>query len=477
MSSIEIRKIGITDLDTDAIVNAANDGLWAGGGVCGAIFKAAGYDQLQTACNKIGHCDTGSAVITPGFNLKAKYIIHAVGPRWMDGEHEEPKLLYSAYRRSLELAVKNGCKSIGFPLISAGIFGYPVDLAWRQALRACRDFIKRGNQIDIIFAVLSDSIIEIGQKTLKQVYPQIANAVKDDWKTFDMPAQHDTFTLVRSFTSEQMKALRKGNIPKAMEDKWFWYMEGDTLFAHRSWTGFCFYRIDFSSDDHHKVTVNRDPEQYKGTSVDEDRKTLNKLLNWWSGAPYDYYHEWLSETVDNLNKAGMVYDKLKIAKQKVEALFFYRASEPHGYLSNWYMSPFELDGVHFSSAEQYIMYNKCLIFGDAKSAGAILKEKHPRVQRAIGRGVKGYVDAVWAGQRQLVAVRGLLAKFSQNEDLKKKLLDTGDVWLVECDDSDTIWSCGIPLNEDERFDAGKWRGQNILGFALMEVRSILRGDE
>lgn len=127
MSSIEIRKISITDLDADAIVNAANDGLWAGGGVCGAIFKAAGHEQLQTACNLIDHCDTGSAVITPGFKLKAKYIIHAVGPVWSGGKNNEPKLLYGAYRRSLELAVENGCKSIGFPLISAGIFGYPVD--------------------------------------------------------------------------------------------------------------------------------------------------------------------------------------------------------------------------------------------------------------------------------------------------------------------------------------------------------------
>jgi O-acetyl-ADP-ribose deacetylase (regulator of RNase III) len=85
MSSIEIQKISIVDLDTDAIVNAANSGLWAGGGVCGAIFDAAGYDELTKACNKIGHCKIGSAVITPGFDLKAKYIIHAVGPIYSDG--------------------------------------------------------------------------------------------------------------------------------------------------------------------------------------------------------------------------------------------------------------------------------------------------------------------------------------------------------------------------------------------------------
>ena len=140
MSSIQIEKISITDLETDAIVNAANEGLWAGGGVCGAIFRAAGHQQLQDACDKIGHCDTGSAVITPGFRLKAKFIIHAVGPRYCDGQHDEPKQLYGAYRRSLELAVENDCESIGFPLISAGIFGYPAKQAWQVAIQACRDF-------------------------------------------------------------------------------------------------------------------------------------------------------------------------------------------------------------------------------------------------------------------------------------------------------------------------------------------------
>ena len=173
MSMIEIRKVSITDLDTDAIVNAANEGLWAGGGVCGAIFRAAGHDQLQAACDKIGHCDTGSAVMTPGFRTKAKYIIHAVGPRWTDGRHGEPKLLYGAYRNSLELAVKNGCTSIGFPLISAGIFGYPVEQAWQEALQACRDFIGKGNLIDIVFAVPGGGNIEIGRKILKEVAPQI----------------------------------------------------------------------------------------------------------------------------------------------------------------------------------------------------------------------------------------------------------------------------------------------------------------
>ena len=171
MSSIEIRKISIIDLNTDAIVNAANDGLWAGGGVCGYIFDAAGHELLQVACNKIGHCDTGSAVITPGFNSKAKYIIHAVGPVWQGGDHNEPKLLYSAYHKALELARENGCKTVGFPLLSAGIFGYPKHDAWKVALRSCIDFLNENEDyhIDIIFAVLDDNILKMGNEVLREM--------------------------------------------------------------------------------------------------------------------------------------------------------------------------------------------------------------------------------------------------------------------------------------------------------------------
>ena len=176
MSTITIQKISITDLATDAIVNAANDGLWAGGGVCGAIFRAAGHSQLQAACDAIGHCDTGSAVITPGFRLKAKYIIHAVGPRWYGGNHKEPQLLYSAYTKSLELAKENGCHSIGFPLLSAGIFGYPLDGAWRKALQACRDFFQKNPNvsINVVFAVLDDRIMAEGQRQLAEIAPEYA---------------------------------------------------------------------------------------------------------------------------------------------------------------------------------------------------------------------------------------------------------------------------------------------------------------
>ena len=103
----------------------------------------------------------------------------------------------------------------------------------------------------------------------------------DDWKTEPMPEKFETFVLNRSFSEEEMDVLRHGHIPQAMEDKWFWYMEGSTLRVHRSWTGYCIYRIDFKGDNNHLVTVNRDPEQYGCTDIDEDIETLNNLLDWW----------------------------------------------------------------------------------------------------------------------------------------------------------------------------------------------------
>ena len=170
MSTITIQQKGITDIPADAIVNAANSGLWAGGGVCGAIFRQAGYDELTAACKKIGHCDEGSAVVTPGFGCSCKYIIHAVGPQYLDGKHGEPDALYGAYKKSLELCVETDIHSIVFPLISAGIFGYPVREAWTVAINACKDFISgyRNYNLDIIFAIPEDEKAKIGTELLQR---------------------------------------------------------------------------------------------------------------------------------------------------------------------------------------------------------------------------------------------------------------------------------------------------------------------
>jgi O-acetyl-ADP-ribose deacetylase len=128
----------ITQEAVDAIVNAANSGLARGGGVCGAIFAAAG-PELDGACAELGGCPTGDAKATPGFRLPARWIIHAVGPVWHGGDAGEPDLLASAYRRSLEVADEIGARSVAFPAISTGIYGYPLDAATEIAVNTCKE--------------------------------------------------------------------------------------------------------------------------------------------------------------------------------------------------------------------------------------------------------------------------------------------------------------------------------------------------
>lgn len=138
----------ITTMPTDAIVNAANSRLAPGGGVCGAIFSASDYHKLDLACRKIGHCPVGQAVITPSFGMPAKYIVHAVGPIWHGGKQNEEELLRGCYTSALNVAKENGCRSIAFPLISAGIYGYPKEEALRVAEDAIRAFLK-DNEMEV----------------------------------------------------------------------------------------------------------------------------------------------------------------------------------------------------------------------------------------------------------------------------------------------------------------------------------------
>ena len=351
MGNISVVRSDITLLETDAIVNAANNHLSAGGGVCGAIFSAAGYSELKAACDEIGFCNTGSAVVTHAFSLNAKYIVHAVGPIWRGGDQDEEKLLYSAYYSSLTAAAEKGCRSIAFPLVSAGIYGYPSEEAWRIALTACRDFTEN-TDMDVRFAVLSDEQFSMGNSLLSELLPRKNSGTQ---------------------TAAEM-------------------------------------------------------------------------------------------------------DRLRIGNTETDAIFFYRVGDAYGAFSNWAPTPFTVDGVSFSTAEQYIMYRKCLTFGDTVTAEKLLSSDSPREQKALGREAAGYIDSVWAGIRQTVAIRGLYAKFSQDAELKRLLLGTGDAVLVECTSNDRIWACGLDKDDDDRLSADRWKGQNILGFALMEVRNMLRAE-
>lgn len=166
MPQLEVVRGDITKLTVDAIVNAANSSLLGGGGVDGAIHRAAGKELLR-ACEKLGGCPTGSAKATPGFNLPAKWVFHAVGPVWSGGSRNEDDLLAGCYRRCVELAREHGVESIAFPAISTGIYRFPRQRAAEIAVQTVREQLQSGGPERILFCCFDDETAEIYRKLLK----------------------------------------------------------------------------------------------------------------------------------------------------------------------------------------------------------------------------------------------------------------------------------------------------------------------
>ena len=164
---IEIHKGDITKLKVDAIVNAANTSLLGGGGVDGAIHRAAGPELLDFN-RKLGGCQTGEAKISPGFNLPTKYIIHTVGPVWNGGKNNEDKLLASCYKNSLKLSVENGVKTIAFPAISTGVYRFPLERATKIAVTEVKKFLEKNKSIEkVIFVCFDEETYHVYNKILK----------------------------------------------------------------------------------------------------------------------------------------------------------------------------------------------------------------------------------------------------------------------------------------------------------------------
>jgi len=166
---LEIVEGDITQQDTEAIVNAANTSLLGGGGVDGAIHRAGGPKILEE-CRRLGGCPTGEARITTGGNLKARYVIHTVGPIYRDGLHQEPQLLASCYRESLKLAAAKGLKTVAFPSISTGAYGYPIDAAAQIALKTVRDYLAEHPKIQRVrFVLFGRAAYEAYEKAIKKL--------------------------------------------------------------------------------------------------------------------------------------------------------------------------------------------------------------------------------------------------------------------------------------------------------------------
>jgi O-acetyl-ADP-ribose deacetylase (regulator of RNase III) len=167
-TKIEIFRGDITKLEVDAIVNAANTTLLGGGGVDGAIHRGAG-PELLAECRMLGGCRPGEAKITRGYRLPARFVIHTVGPVWRGGKHGEPETLVNCYRKSFQLALENRIKTIAFPAISCGAYGYPIEEAALVAFNTTRDFLATNDEIqEVIFAVWGDDIHEAYERLLEQ---------------------------------------------------------------------------------------------------------------------------------------------------------------------------------------------------------------------------------------------------------------------------------------------------------------------
>ncbi len=205
----------ITKLDTDAIVNAANSQLLAGSGVCGAIFRAAGSraEGLQKECLAKAPCPAGQSVLTGSYGLPARYIIHTVGPIWQGGNHGEAALLASCYRSALSLAWEAHCRSIAFPLISSGIFGYPKRAAFLVAREAITRFLEDCEEMEVYLALLDRSAVELGEKLEKGLEHYVHTYCQPESR-----GRRQTETVIQAFQVLSLEHAMASEASRSLED-------------------------------------------------------------------------------------------------------------------------------------------------------------------------------------------------------------------------------------------------------------------
>ena len=290
----KIVKNDITKMKVDAIVNAANTALKMGGGVSGAIFTAAGAKELQDECNSIGFCDVGDVVITKGYKLPAKYIIHTVGPIWRGGNDNEEELLYKSYINSLNIALASNCTSIAFPLISSGIFGYPKDQALKVAVSAITAFLST-NEMEIYLVIFNKSDFVISENLSASIEKYINANYAEELRSADINRSMEAYEEPSVFLRESALPFeQKSETKRRLED----------VLSHLSET---FSEMLLRLIDEKGMT---DVETYKRANM--DRKLFSKIRSTKNYKPSKAtaislaiaLRLNLNETLDLLGKAG-----------------------------------------------------------------------------------------------------------------------------------------------------------------------------
>ncbi len=255
---LQIIRQDITKMEVDAIVNAANSSLLGGGGVDGCIHRAAGRELLEE-CKTLGGCQTGDAKITKGYSLPCKYVIHAVGPRYMDGKHNEEALLRSCYRKSLAIAKEKGCESVAFPLISSGIYGYPKAEALKVAMDEIREFLFE-NDMTVYIVIFDKSAFRISEKLFSDIEEFIDDNYVDEYEML-YPESRRRFVQVE--TNENCKCLAMGDSDSLSEDA----LENILESLDESFSEMLLRKIDEKGM--------KDSECYKKANI--DRKLFSKI--------------------------------------------------------------------------------------------------------------------------------------------------------------------------------------------------------
>lgn len=257
----------ITKIQVDAVVNAANTALKMGGGVCGAIFSAAGAEGLQAECEKIGGCKVGEAVITKGGNLPAKYIIHAVGPIWQGGKSGEEKLLHNCYINSMKLAFEKDLKSIAFPLISSGIYGYPKDKALQAAMSAIGEFLLH-HELMVYLVVYDKKAFILSEKLFSSIERFIDDNYVEEHSLSDGRRGLEDYELQEPYNPQEVHLCSKSMICDRE------YMEGPSLVDILNKLEETFSQMLIRLIDEKGM---KDVEVYKRANV--DRRLFSKIKN------------------------------------------------------------------------------------------------------------------------------------------------------------------------------------------------------